>query len=158
MRSSGKRNSATMKTTSLKPTIAAVRRLEKAARRAARTSYSPYSQFPVGAAVLTESGKIFEGCNVENASYGLCNCAERTAIFSAVAGGERSITAVAVYTPTATPSSPCGACRQVINEFGPGALVISVCDGKQRIETPIEALLPLAFGPNNLTPANTRQR
>ncbi|MCX6951109.1 MAG: cytidine deaminase [Verrucomicrobia bacterium] len=126
------------------------RRLEKAARTAVKASYSPYSKFPVGAAILCGSGKIFTGCNVENASYGLCNCAERTAIFSAAATGERVVTAVAVYTPTVTPSSPCGACRQVINEFGPDAIVISVCDGADRIETTLSALLPDAFGPKNL--------
>lgn len=127
------------------------RRLEKAARGAATSSYSPYSKFPVGAAVLTASGRLFTGCNVENASYGLCNCAERTAIFSAVAAGERQLKAVAVYTPTAIPTSPCGACRQVINEFGPHALVISLCDGSARIETTLDQLLPSAFGPANLT-------
>jgi cytidine deaminase len=126
------------------------RRLETAARRAAKASYSPYSEFPVGAAILCGSGKVFTGCNVENASYGLCNCAERTAIFSAAATGERVVRAVAVYTPTPTPSSPCGACRQVINEFGPHALVLSVCDGPDRIETTLDALLPAAFGPKNL--------
>jgi cytidine deaminase len=127
-----------------------LRRLEKTARSAAQSSYSPYSKFPVGAAILCASGKIFTGCNVENASYGLCNCAERTAIFSAVAAGERAINAVVVYTPTPMPSSPCGACRQVINEFGPSAIVISVCDGPDRIETTLNALLPAAFGPQNL--------
>jgi cytidine deaminase len=126
------------------------RRLEQTARAAAKASYSPYSKFRVGAAVLTGSGKIFSGCNVENASYGLCNCAERTAIFSAATAGERSVKAVVVYTPTETPSSPCGACRQVINEFGPTAIVISVCRGKGRIETTLDQLLPAAFGPQNL--------
>lgn len=129
----------------------ACRRLEKAARSAAKASYSPYSKFPVGAAVLASSGRMFTGCNVENASFGLCNCAERTAIFSAIAAGERTIEAVAVYTPTPTPSSPCGACRQVINEFGPEALIISVCEGRARIETTLDQLLPAAFGPANLT-------
>lgn len=127
-----------------------VRRLETAARQAAKASYSPYSRFPVGAAILCSSGKVFTGCNVENASYGLCNCAERTAIFTAAAAGERSVQAVVVYTPTAIPSSPCGACRQVINEFGPEALVISICDGPDRIDSTLEALLPSAFGPKNL--------
>lgn len=135
----------------MKLTPAVCRRLEKAARTAATASYSPYSEFPVGAAVLTSSGKIFTGCNVENASYGLCNCAERTAIFTAVASGEREIEAVAVYTPTPTPSSPCGACRQVINEFGPHARVLSVCDGSARIDLSLDALLPHAFGPGNLS-------
>lgn len=126
------------------------KRLEKAARRAARNAYSPYSEFAVGAAVLTASGKIYAGSNVENASFGLCNCAERTAIFSAVAAGERKIRCVVVYTPTRTATAPCGACRQVIHEFGPEADVISVCDGKDRIETTLAALLPGAFGPADL--------
>lgn len=125
-------------------------RLEKAARAAAGKSYSPYSKFRVGAAVLTGSGKIFAGCNVENASYGLCNCAERTAIFSAAAAGERNVRCVVVYTPTETVTSPCGACRQVINEFGPDARVISICDSDARIDTTLAALLPRAFGPKNL--------
>lgn len=126
------------------------RRLEKAARAAAKASYSPYSKFPVGAAVLTGSGKIYSGCNVENASCGLGNCAERTAIFTAAAQGERSVRAVFVYTPTGAPTSPCGACRQVINEFGPTAIVISLCDGPGRIETTLDQLLPHAFGPKHL--------
>ena len=126
------------------------RRLEAAACRAAGASYSPYSKFPVGAAILAGSGKIYTGANIENASYGLCNCAERTAIFTAAAAGERIVKAVAVFTPTPEPTMPCGACRQVINEFGPQAVVISVCSGKQRIETTLDALLPGAFGPANL--------
>jgi cytidine deaminase len=132
------------------------RRLEKAARAAGRQAYAPYSRFRVGAAVLAGSGKIYRGCNVENASYGLCNCAERTAIFNAVAAGERSVRAVIVYTPTAQPTAPCGACRQVINEFGPGAIVISVCDTAARIETTLTALLPAAFGPDNLAVSPSR--
>ena len=125
-------------------------RLERLARRAAKTSYSPYSKFAVGAAVLAGSGKVYTGCNVENASYGLCNCAERTAIFSAVAAGERKIKCVVVYTPTTSATPPCGACRQVINEFGPQARVVSICDSEERIETSLDALLPAAFGPGNL--------
>lgn len=127
------------------------RRLEKAARSAATVAYAPYSRFPVGAAVLMESGKIFSGCNVENASYGLCHCAERTALFSAVAAGERAMKAVVVYTATKTPTSPCGACRQVLNEFGPQATVISICNGAEKLETTVAALLPQAFGPGNLS-------
>jgi cytidine deaminase len=126
------------------------RRLEKAARTAARASYSPYSKFSVGAAILAGSGKIYTGCNVENASFGLCNCAERTAIFTAAAAGERVVQAVVVYTPTPTATSPCGACRQVINELGPSAIVISICDSNGRIETTLDFLLPHAFGPSNL--------
>lgn len=131
-------------------------RLEKSARGAAAKAYAPYSKFRVGAAVLTRSGKVFTGCNVENASYGLCNCAERTAIFSAVAAGQQEITAVAIYTPTLAATSPCGACRQVINEFGPHALVISVCDSEERIDTTVDALLPAAFGPAQLAASPTR--
>ena len=127
-----------------------LRRLEKAARTAAKKSYSPYSKFPVGAAILTGSGKVYTGCNVENASYGLCNCAERTAIFSAVAAGERKVRAIAVFTPTPQPTMPCGACRQVINEFGPHAEIVSVCASNQRITTTLDALLPAAFGPEDL--------
>jgi cytidine deaminase len=134
----------------MKLAASTLRRLEQTARRAAQGSYSPYSKFRVGAAILTGSGKVFTGANVENASYGLCNCAERTAIFAAAAAGERVLRAVAVYTPTKRATTPCGACRQVINEFGPAARVISVCDGTDRIETTLDQLLPAAFGPKNL--------
>jgi cytidine deaminase len=133
-----------------------LRRLEKAARAAARASYSPYSKFRVGTAVLAGSGRIYAGCNVENASYGLCNCAERTAIFTAATAGERKIAAVVVYTPTPTPTMPCGACRQVINEFGAQAAVISICNSAKRIETTLPALLSEAFGPENLIRGSRR--
>jgi cytidine deaminase len=132
------------------PTPALLRKLKSAAKAASRRAYAPYSKFHVGAAVLTGSGKIFAGCNVENASYGLCNCAERTAIFSAVAAKERNVQCVVVYTPTATATAPCGACRQVIFEFGPTARVISFAAGPGTIDTTITALLPAAFGPANL--------
>src|SRR3954471_20685817 len=95
--------------------------LAAAARAASEQAYCPYSNFRVGAAVLTEDGAVFSGCNIENASYGLTICAERTAVFHAAAKGHRAIVAVAVYTPTTFPTAPCGACRQVINEFGPDA-------------------------------------
>ena len=131
--------------------------MEKAARLAAGKAYAPYSKFRVGAAVLTKSGRIFSGCNVENASYGLCTCAERTAIATAVAGGASAVTAVAVYTPTTTPTTPCGACRQIINEFGPEALIISVCDSHERIEATLSALLPASFGPGDLLRAKRRR-
>jgi cytidine deaminase len=127
-----------------------LRRLEQAARSAGRKAYAPYSKFRVGAAVLTGSGRIFSGSNVENASYGLCNCAERSAIFAAVTAGERRITAVAVHTPTAAPTMPCGACRQVIHEFGPKALIVALGNGRARVETRLDALLPHAFGPKDL--------
>lgn len=126
------------------------KKLEAAAKAAAIESYSPYSRFAVGAAIIAGSGKIYRGANVENASYGLCNCAERTAIFTAVAAGERRIRAVAIYTPTSTATMPCGACRQVINEFGPGSEIVSHCKSKERIHTTIAKLLPGAFGPSSL--------
>src|SRR5215217_1397013 len=135
-----------------------IRRLEKAARAAAKFSYAPYSKFRVGTAVLAGSGKIYSGCNVENASYGLCNCAERTAIFTAATAGERKIKAVVVYTPTPTPTMPCGACRQVINEFGSHAVVISVCNSSKRIETTLPMLLTEAFGPENLIKGSSRRK
>ena len=90
--------------------------LAKEARAAAKHAYVPYSRFAVGAAILTAEGKIVRGCNVENASYGLTNCAERTAIFTAKADGMQEVVAVCIYTPTAVPTPPCGACRQVILE------------------------------------------
>ena len=87
------------------------------AKDAAKNSYSPFSRFAVGAAVITPSGKIYKGCNVENSSFGLTNCAERTAIFKAVSEGEREILAVAIYSPNIDSCYPCGACRQVLYEF-----------------------------------------
>ena len=139
------------------PTPAQKRRLELAARRAVDRAYAPYSKFHVGSAVLAGSGRIYAGCNVENASYGLCNCAERTAIFAAVAAGEKVIRAVAVHTRTAEPTLPCGACRQVIHEFGPDALVISTCATPARREGPLADLLPGAFGPGHLLSGKPRR-
>jgi len=125
--------------------------MAREARRASKRAYIRYSHFPVGAAVLTSEGKIFAGCNVENASYGLTICAERNAIFHAVArSGATKILAVLVYTPTKKPTAPCGACRQVINEFGPEAEIICVCDGKKIIRRKLSALLVEPFGPLNL--------
>jgi cytidine deaminase len=123
-----------------------------AAREAAGRAYCPYSRFPVGAAILLAGGEIVAGCNVENASYGLTICAERNAIFRAVARASNPliVRAVLVYTPTPAPTAPCGACRQVINEFGPDAAIRCVCDGPQIIETSLADLLPSAFGPRNL--------
>jgi cytidine deaminase len=109
-----------------KPVTSAVRKkLEQAAAKAMKNAHAPYSNFHVGAAILLTNGKIFSGCNVENASYSMTNCAERTAIFSAVAelGPKIEIRAVAVTTDQGVPCSPCGACRQVINEFGPDAMI-----------------------------------
>jgi cytidine deaminase len=125
--------------------------LEQAARAAANNAYAPYSNFPVGAALQTADGTVFSGCNVENASFGLTNCAERTAVFKAIAAGHREITCVAIYTPTKTATAPCGACRQVLREFGKDMKVISTCDGTDRSETTLSTLLPDSFGPETLS-------
>ena len=118
------------------------------ARAAQQNAYAPYSNFRVGAAVLLESGEIFTGCNVENASYGLTNCAERSAIFAAVSklgGANVKISAVAVVNDHDAACSPCGACRQVIAEFGPNAVVWY--QGRNGIqENTISNLLPDCFG------------
>jgi cytidine deaminase len=128
--------------------------LKAAARHVSKFAYCRYSGFAVGAAVLTYSGRIFSGCNVENVSFGLTICAERNAIFQAVAAGETAVNRVVVYTPTTTPSSPCGACRQVIWEFGAKALIYCFCDGSDIIVAPIVELLGHAFGPRNLSTCN----
>jgi len=121
-------------------------RLLRAARRAMKQAYAPYSQFRVGAALLTSKGKVLTGCNVENASYGLSNCAERTAIFAAIAqfGPGLNIRAIAVVNDQGVPCSPCGACRQVIYEFGPEATVFFQAS-KGWKESHITELLPEGF-------------
>lgn len=124
--------------------------LKRHALEAAGAAYCPYSGFAVGAAVLAENGAIFAGCNVENASYGLTICAERNAVFQAVAKGASRVVAVAIYTPTGEPTFPCGACRQVINEFGPDADVFCFCDGPDILHHKIGDLLPHTFGAANL--------
>ena len=103
----------------------AVQKLMRSATAVMKNAHAPYSKFRVGAAILLTNGKVFVGCNVENASYGMTNCAERTAIFSAVAelGPKIEIRAVAVTNAQGVPCSPCGACRQVIYEFGPDATI-----------------------------------
>jgi cytidine deaminase len=122
-------------------------RLVAAAAEARERAYTPYSHFHVGAALLGESGQIYQGCNVENVSYGLSSCAERNAVFGAVVQGERRFTAVAVVTGAATPTAPCGACRQVLLEFAPGGemeVVLATLDGAARCTT-LSALLPESF-------------
>jgi cytidine deaminase len=121
-------------------------RLLAAARKAMKQAYAPYSQFKVGAAMLTSKGEVFSGCNVENASYGLSNCAERTAIFAAIAqsGPGLDIRTIAVVNDQGVPCSPCGACRQVIYEFGPNATVyFQSAEGWK--ESHITELLPEGF-------------
>jgi cytidine deaminase len=119
--------------------------LAAAARAASANAHCPYSKFAVGAAVHTADGRVFTGCNVENASFGLTICAERNAIFQAVAAGAREVVAVAVYTPTRKPVSPCGACRQVIAEFG-AADVYSTCETDFTKRWTAAELLPDGFG------------
>ncbi|MEZ4484110.1 MAG: cytidine deaminase [Syntrophotaleaceae bacterium] len=124
--------------------------MAEAARQACNCSYAPYSNFPVGAAVLTASGQIVTGCNVENASLGLSCCAERVALFNAVSQGARHIVALAIFTPTTTPTAPCGACRQVLQEFAAGETlpIFSVCGSAERLETTLAALLPAPSPPS----------
>ncbi len=119
-------------------------RLAAAARAASANAYCPYSRFRVGAAVQADDGRVFTGCNVENASFGLTLCAERAAIGQAVAAGARVLVAVALFTATAEPASPCGACRQVIAEFGT-AEVMACCDGRATARWSADELLPGAF-------------
>ncbi len=118
------------------------------AREAMERSYSPYSKWPVGAALLSADGRIFQGCNIENASFGLTNCAERTAVFKAVSEGATEFTAIAIAARESAPW-PCGACRQVLNEFAPDIRVLVTWDGKTD-EAPLSALLPHGFGPKEL--------
>jgi len=123
--------------------------LKRRARAAAQHAYAPYSGFAVGAAVLAANGAIHAGANVENASFGLTICAERNAVFQAVAQGVRSIEAVVLYTPTPSAATPCGACRQVLHEFGPEALIVCCTDdaaAERRYS--LAELLPDAFGPD----------
>ncbi len=120
------------------------------AMAASLKAYCPYSQFKVGAVIVTESGDEFIGCNVENASFGLSICAERNAVFQMVCQGQQQIKLAVIYTPTPHPVTPCGACRQVLNEFGPEARIISVCDSELELETSLDKLLPDAFGPHEL--------
>ena len=120
--------------------------LLRAARRVTKNAYAPYSNFRVGTAILTSKGETFAGCNVENASYGMTNCAERTAIFSAIAaaGPKLEIRAVTVVNAQGVPCSPCGACRQVIYEFGLDSVVFFPgADGWK--EAHITELLPEGF-------------
>jgi cytidine deaminase len=130
----------------LKVPAAMREKLLRSARGAMKNAYAPFSKFRVGAAILTAKGQIFLGCNVENSSYGMTNCAERTAIFSAVAkdGPELEIYAVAVANDHGVPCSPCGACRQVIYEFGPRAIVFYQGE-KGPKQSLITELLPEGF-------------
>lgn len=128
------------------------------ARAARLKAYAPYSNFKVGAALLTHDGKIYHGCNVENASFGLTNCAERTALFSALADGYKpgDFARIAVVGETQGPISPCGACRQVIMELGGPDLVVILANLENAVELSSPAsLLPGAFTPVDLSAGGT---
>lgn len=133
------------------------RQLLAAARDFATRAYVPYSGFPVGAAVLVDGGQIVGGVNIENASYPLTVCGERSAICSAMSAGHRTVYAVAVSAPKAALTTPCGACRQVLNEFKPvdSEMLVLLDDGEGWQETTLGALLPSAFGPRDLERAAT---
>ena len=118
------------------------------AQKARTFSYAPYSGFLVGAALLAKDGTVFTGCNIENSSFGATNCAERTAMFKAVSEGATEFTAIAIASKVSAPW-PCGACRQVLNEFAPGIRVLVTWDGGSD-EMSLNELLPHGFGPKDL--------
>ncbi len=124
--------------------------LVRSARVARRNAYAPYSHYAVGAAVLARSGKVYSGCNVENAAYPTSLCAERVAIFKAVSEGERELVALAVVTSNA--GSPCGACRQVFSEFAEddAVIVLATARGNRRKKFSMKQILPDRFGPEHL--------
>ena len=126
-----------------------IQKLIDRAAVAREKAYSPYSHFGVGAALLCEGGAIYEGCNIENASYGLTNCAERTAIFKAVSEGHRKFKAIAVVADTEGPCSPCGACRQVISEFEISYIIMANLKGDYTV-VELDELLPFRFGAHSM--------
>lgn len=125
--------------------------LMEAAKQARERAYVPYSNFKVGAALLTKDGQIFGGCNIENAAYGVVNCAERTAIFKAWSEGANEYAAIAVVADTNRPVPPCGACRQVIAELCPPDMPVILTNLKGDVQTlTVAELLPGAFSPEDL--------
>ncbi|MGT2895476.1 cytidine deaminase [Streptococcus entericus] len=113
---------------------------------ASQNAYVPYSHFPIGAAVKTADGQVYTGCNIENASFGLTNCGERTAIFKAISDGHRDLIELAVYGQTEQPVSPCGACRQVMAEFfQQDAKITLIAKNGQTVEMTVGELLPYSF-------------
>lgn len=127
-----------------------IQKLMDCAIKARENAYSPYSHFAVGAALLCEDGTLYEGCNIENASYGLTNCAERTAIFKAVSEGHIKFKALAVVADTEGLCAPCGACRQVMAEFKIPLIIMGNLMGNIKIVT-IEELLPFSFSECDVT-------
>ncbi|WP_170007707.1 cytidine deaminase [Bacillus fonticola] len=122
------------------------------AKRARDIAYVPYSKFGVGCALETEDGKVYSGCNIENAAYSMCNCAERTAIFKAVSEGETRFRTLVVVADTERPVSPCGACRQVMSELCQPTTTVILANLKgEMLKTTVNDLLPGAFAPSDLT-------
>lgn len=121
------------------------RELVNIAKEAMENAYAPYSHFKVGAALLAKDGTVFQGCNIENASYGATNCAERTAIFKAVSEGYREFEAIAIVASSGDYASPCGICRQVLFEFLPEGKVILDSDEKGMVTFTVRELLPMGF-------------
>jgi cytidine deaminase len=121
------------------------------AKKAREYAYVPYSKFKVGAALLTKEGKVYRGCNIENAAYSMCNCAERTALFKAYSEGDKEYTALAVIADSPRPVPPCGACRQVISELCPPEMKVILTNLKGDItELTVKELLPGAFSAEDL--------
>ncbi|RFU61328.1 cytidine deaminase [Bacillus sp. V59.32b] len=128
-----------------------LKNLIEEAKQAREKAYVPYSKFAVGAALLTADGKVYHGCNIENAAYSMCNCAERTALFKAISEGDKQFQAIAVVADTNRPVPPCGACRQVISEFCKSDMKIVLTNLNGDIkELTVEELLPGAFSPGDL--------
>lgn len=127
-----------------------IQKLMDCAIKARENAYSPYSHFAVGAVLLCEDGTLYEGCNIENASYGLTNCAERTAIFKAISEGHIKFKVLAVVADTEGPCAPCGACRQVMAEFKIPLIIMGNLMGNIKIVT-IEELLPFSFSECDVT-------
>jgi cytidine deaminase len=128
-----------------------IENLIEESKKAREKAYVPYSKFGVGAAILTTDGKVYQGCNIENAAYSMCNCAERTALFKAYSEGDRDFAMLAVVADTDRPCSPCGACRQVISELCPQDMKVVLTNLKGDIlELTVAELLPGAFSPEDL--------
>ncbi len=128
-----------------------IEQLIQEAKSARERAYVPYSKFGVGAALLTTDGKVYHGCNIENAAYSMCNCAERTALFKAYSEGDRNFEMLAIVADTERPCSPCGACRQVISELCPSGMKVVLTNLKgDRKEMTVAELLPGAFSSEDL--------
>jgi cytidine deaminase len=127
-----------------------IEKLIKHAQQAARFAYAPYSKFKVGAAILTDKGKIYTGANIENASYGLTICAERVALFKAVSEGAKQLKTIAIYTNTKEFTAPCGACRQVLAEFNPHMYIVLINRKGAIKQFSLSALLPYVLNKKSL--------